>query len=99
MSIQGAIDMAENTKTIKDPLDGQLPWDVIGAVEHHIRVLEVPMTNLREHPTEPIGIHTGRRKGAEKKMQRQSSKHLMCTSQRQMSKHPVCISQRRGDSS
>ena len=55
--------MAENVEVIKDPFDGQLPWDVVGAIEHHIRMLEVPMTNLREHPTEPIGIHDWRGKG------------------------------------
>ena len=54
--------MAKNPETVEYPPDGQLPRDVVGAVEHHIVVLEVPITNLREHPTEPIGVHTGRRK-------------------------------------
>ena len=49
--------MAENAEAVEDALDGQLPWNVVGAIEHHIGVLEVPMTNLWEHPTEPKSIH------------------------------------------
>ena len=56
--------MAENTEAIEDVLDGQVPWDVVGVIEHHIGVLEVPMTNLRMHSTEGKGIHAGRRKEA-----------------------------------
>ena len=52
--------MTKNPETVEDPLDGQLPRDVVGVIEHHIRVLEVSMTNLREHPIEPIGIHRRR---------------------------------------
>ena len=80
--------MAENAEAVENPLDGQLPWDVIGAIEHHIGVLEVPMTNLQEHPAEPICIHVGRR----------GAKHLASTWQQQTSntfvwqndKHLVC---------
>ena len=50
--------MTKNAEAVKNALDGQLPWDVVGAIEHHIGVLEVPMTNLREHPTEAICINT-----------------------------------------
>ena len=49
--------MAENSKTVEDPLDGQLLGDVVGAVEHHIGVIEVPMMNLQKHPTKTITIH------------------------------------------
>ena len=50
--------MAENAEAVEDALDGQLPWDVVGAIEHHIGVLKVPMTNLRKHPTKAKCIHT-----------------------------------------
>ena len=61
-----AINMAENAETIEDPLDGQTPGDVVVAVEHHVRVLKVPMTNLRVHSTKAISIHNEeeRRQGA-----------------------------------
>ena len=49
--------MAKNPEAVEYPLDGQLPRDVVGAVEHHIGMLEVSMSNLRENPTEPINVH------------------------------------------
>ena len=56
--IRRASNKAENTEAVEDALDGQLLWNVVGAIKHHIGVLEVPMTNLRKHPTEAKCIHT-----------------------------------------
>ena len=51
--------MAKNPEAVEDPPDGQLPRDVVGVVEHHIGMMEVPMSNLRENSTEPKGVHKG----------------------------------------
>ena len=59
---RGAINMAKNPEVVKDPPDGQLSKDIVGVVEHHIGMLEVPMPNLRENLTEPIDVHKWRRK-------------------------------------
>ena len=50
--------MAKNPEAVEDPLDGQLPRDIVGVVEHHIEILEVPVTDLWEYPTELISIHS-----------------------------------------
>ena len=50
--------MVEYAEAIEDPFDGQLPRDIVGTVEHHIGVVEVPVMDLREHPTESKRIHT-----------------------------------------
>ena len=58
-----AIDMAEDAEAVKDPLDGQSPRDVVGAVKHHVGVLEIPMPDLRKHATKAIGIHEEEEEG------------------------------------
>lgn len=53
----GVFNMMKNTDAIKDSFNGELPGNVTGTIQHHIRVLEVSMTNLLYHSTEPISIH------------------------------------------
>ena len=53
--------MVKNPEVVEYPPNGQLLGDVVGVVEHHIRVLGVPMKNLWEHPTETKCIHARRR--------------------------------------
>lgn len=38
--------MAKNADVIEDSLDGKLLGNVIGAIKHHIRLLEIMVTNL-----------------------------------------------------
>ena len=44
--------MAPNTEAIKEKLQGELPSKIIGVIEHHIRMVNVPVSNIIHHGSE-----------------------------------------------
>lgn len=53
--------MGKNADAVEDPLNSEFPKNVVGAIKHHIRMLEVSMTNIWYYPAEPINIRYGAR--------------------------------------
>ena len=48
---RGALSKAQNAKPIKDAIDRELPQDIVGAIEHHIRMSETSPHRVSETDT------------------------------------------------
>lgn len=44
---RGVVNMAEKADATKNPLNNKLPGNIVGAIKHHIRVLEIAVTNIQ----------------------------------------------------
>ena len=62
--------MAEDAETIKYPSDGELLRNIVGVIEHHIGMVEVPMPNLSHHTTKGKRIHQIGEDGARRSAKR-----------------------------